>query len=144
MGSCDRANVCWFCASSWDMYTQTRNVMHFYDFFMFFGMFIHLSFTFRIFVVHFLALNFQNLSFDCGRKSTFRRSVGILQLMTPVYFYFFILVYLYICVLAHLYTCILKNLCTFVHLWTFFLFTFMLVYLCTCELVYFFIGLFFC
>ena len=32
---CDRAKFCWVCAKSWDMYTQTRKLMHFYYLYMF-------------------------------------------------------------------------------------------------------------
>ena len=68
--SCNCANFFRVCAKSWDLYTQTRKVMHYYNF----SYFLHFFVTCRVFFAHFLALNCQRVNLDCTRKSAFRRS----------------------------------------------------------------------
>ena len=47
------------------------------NFYMFFACFCTLYVTFQVFFAHFLAQNYQKLSFDCARKPTFRRSAHL-------------------------------------------------------------------
>ena len=65
---------------------QTRKIIHFYDFYMFFFPFCFTSFLslFLLFFWHFLAQSlFLKVSLNCARKFTFRRSdvVGYLNLI---------------------------------------------------------------
>ena len=77
MRLCDRAKICGKfekLTKSQDVYTQNHGLfllLYFYMFFQFSFTFMWLSLT------HFFAQNFHNLSFDCTRKSTFKRCACI-------------------------------------------------------------------
>ena len=63
---CNQANFCWVCATSLDVYCQTKKVMHFYHFYIyiyFFCMFLHVLCEFSCIFCAFSCAKFSKVNF---------------------------------------------------------------------------------